>query len=490
MDPRSKDRAEKRRPAVALTVLGCALLGTVAGTALSVKLWRGLPQSQAAGLEQNQIQTHWLALLRNAPTSAREGTAVADAARELMPAIAPQGMAAPQIGQRLRNAMGAPSTHVGRLLVAAAILAQGESEGRPVEQAWPALKPYLESSPTAPYAHFAAAREDVLRQVYRELSIRDGTAAALATVGPELLSPFLQYFLPRMILLEQARLAAGDPSGAELCRKAVRRLLREWTLEPGNVGTRLVAADLLARDLMRDPTNEKLVSALRSWRSAYRDAARIRPTAMLSVSGSEPDPAPAESAALVGAVAGSVWLSIAAVLTGIVALVLNWAIFRDSSVLGDWRTFAGGGLIAIGVCAAAAITIRTAGPAIRTDLRGMMARADRAAPAAPKRADEWHSAYRAQLPWVAAGWTFAALAAGAFSAAMVLRRNRLGSAAGVLAIGWALIVLSWVAQSAWGLSRLSRYETALADAYRKGSYAAIAGDSAEALLAPLREWRP
>jgi hypothetical protein len=490
MDADSKNPTARRSLALAVGAYALALLMTGIGAFVTASFWKSLPQARAQQLNQTQLQNRWGALLKSAPQAAREGCLLWDAARELIPMLSPRASQPPQIGQRLREAMSAPSTHASRLLVAAVLMAQAESDGRTPEQRWLAIKPYIESGATAPYAHFSVASHAAMAQLYREFLVGDGTAASLADTGSEAYTTFLQFFIPRLRVIAEQRSAAGDAAGAELCRKTGRRLLREWTLEPGRVGTRLVAADLLARELEGDPSCAKLVESLRAWRKSYRDSARQRPTPVLAAGGDEPDLCSAEHAALVGSVATSVWLFVATTVAGLAALALSWALLRGFAVLCDWRIFALGGLVAIATTVSAGIVIRDGGPAVGDDLRGLMIRVTTPTLAKPKRSDPFAPVYRAQLPWAAAGWTVAVLAAGGLLGAALYRRNRLAGAAGALGIGWLLIAVAWTVQSAWGSVRVNRYESALADAYRKGVYAAVAGDSAEALLAPLRDWQP
>jgi hypothetical protein len=488
MDAQARKPAETVSVATLLMLIGGALLATLAGAVLSLGLWSGLPQAQVAKLQRSEIQARWQASLRNAPSVAREGVAIADAAGELAPAITPQARAAPQIGNALRNAMGAPSTQAGRLLVAAAILAQGESEGRTPEQVWGAIRPYLESGATAPYPHFAAARESLLRQAYAVPPVRAGTAAALAAIGPELLSPFLQFFVPRVRAIGQAWAAAGDPAGAELCGKVVRRLLREWVLEAGPPGTRLVAAELLMREMRGSEENAALVAALSAWRAAYLEPARQRGAAALGLG--DVNLCPAEHAAVAGSVAASIWLLVSTLVAAIGGIGLAWKIFLNRGALRRAPILALGGLVGVAAIVACGVVLRSAGSAAVDDIRSLMDRAGRGKTTESKRSDVWLPVYRAQIVWAAAGWTTGALVAGVVAGAALHARNRLAGGAAVLLIAWALIAMSAAVVAGWGHSRLSRYETALADAYGKGVYAAVAGDSAEDLLAPIRAWRP
>lgn len=493
MDPVSKNPAARQSPALAIGVLAGALLLTIVGAIVAALFWRQLPFAQVKAAS-SEFRARHDALLGRISGEALDGKILWGAASVIAPQVLPRAREVRSTGKELQDAMSLRSTQLGRLIVATSILARAESEGRAGEQAWAAAKPYLQGLERASFAHFGAALQNVWIEIFRTPPVQEGTAHQAASQSMvqngEAFTPVLQFLIPRLKAMAEQRTAAGDVAGADVCRKTSRRLLREWTLEPGRVGTRLVAADLLTRELDGDPANGKLVESLRAWRKAYRDSARQRPTPLLGVGGDEPDLCPAEHAALVGSVATSLWLFVATAAAGLAALALSWALLRESAAIRDWRILAAGGIVAIAATASAGMVIRNGGPAVGDDLRGLMARVAGPKPVKPKRADTWHPVYRAQLPWAAAGWTVVALAAGALGGAALYGKNRLAGAAGVLAIGWLLIAIAWTAQSAWGGVRVNRYESALADAYRKGVYAAVAGDSAEALLAPLRDWRP
>lgn len=369
-------------------------------------------------------------------------------------------------------------TSLSRLQLAALAMLQLERDNVPLANWWAALEPYFAGAEAASLGHFLPEALQANAAVYMELGLPGGSArrSAQNTVGyPH--GVFLQHFSEQMERVARAQEDAGDPASAATCRRVVRRLLRQWAVDPGPAAVRLLAAELLIAQLEpRGMTTApaaaaEVVRGLRQWRAAYREQASQRPTPLPLISNSYaalPDQAAHDR--LRDAVAMLAWtapaLIVAAVGTGLLAV--PWLRRAKGGLRGPLV----GGLLHGVVLIAAGLVYVLAGPGMQEDLRRL---------GAPELG--WP-----RYPWVSAGIALVGL--GLVLAWPCRAGQRFSRAAGwatatctVLAI--ALLANCWLTRAA-----TVRYETRTAELLDAGEFAAVAGASAERHLQPLRAWQP
>ncbi len=234
----------RRRGPLLAVGLGFVL---TAGAAWSVVgLWHRLPASQYRSIRAAAVEA-----ARTNPTGvAREGLVLLVNSNQFTAAWQGRRSIAETREEVRSRLVDLPHTQVGRLQLVALTLLEAERRGEPIERTWPAVRPLLSGVERAPLPHFfneALARE---QQAYQRVGLSPAVAwgAAQASLGTPH-GPFLQYFVQRMTLLSDALGATGDTAASQMCRRGVRRLLRQWVLDPGPPSLRLPAADLLATEL-------------------------------------------------------------------------------------------------------------------------------------------------------------------------------------------------------------------------------------------------
>ena len=359
-------------------------------------------------------------------------------------------------------------THLGRLQMAAFVMLELEQSGAEPDTWWRTVEPVLRGMETAKFHHHLAPLLEQRANVFRSLRFRMGSAwaQARATVGhPH--GPLLQFLDERLERLAQARSATDDDS-AELCRRLMRRLLKQWILAEGPAGLRLLAADLLARRLESDAGD--VADQLRAWRTAYTEAAAELPVAPHSLRGWQgPDPVAvsAESGgrALLALLCLAAATSVAAALT----LILGVASLR-SRVAPPAPDQTRAGVCIAGLLAFGCVIYLLFDPsAADEDVRRLLA--------------------------VGTGWPRTPLIAAVLTAigvglALIRPGSRLKRTFRVAAWTWLLAaVATLVAVQFAGLS-LAMYEKLTYSAGRMGDYAAVAGHEPDALLDGLRVWEP
>lgn len=170
------------------------------------------------------------------------------------------------------------STALPRLQMAALVLLAAQRDQVPPDEQWARVKPYLEGLQTASLAHQLLALQVADIGVLQKAGLQDGVAARVAELHfSDVHGPLLQSFVAELARFEVSRTAAGDAAGAALTRQVADRWLRDWILEPGPAGLRLLAADLLAQRLEQRGIQPDLVAKCRAWRTAYRTAAKAAP---------------------------------------------------------------------------------------------------------------------------------------------------------------------------------------------------------------------
>lgn len=170
------------------------------------------------------------------------------------------------------------STALPRLQIAALVLLAAQRDQVPPDEQWARVKPYLEGLQTASLAHHLLALEAADAAALQQAGLLDGIAARVAELHfNEVHGPLLQYLVGELTTFEAARAAAGDAAGAALAQQLADRWLRDWIIEPGPAGLRLLAADLLGQRLEQRGVQPDLVAKCRAWRAAYRTAAGTMP---------------------------------------------------------------------------------------------------------------------------------------------------------------------------------------------------------------------
>ena len=239
------------------------------------------------------------------------------------------------------------TSQLWRLQLAAARTWLLEQNATPRDQWWPVVRVYLEGLENAHFQNYQKASGDLWAAAYRNVGVDVGTAAEL---GADLVGnphgPFVQYFAQRLRELIEQQQNSGDAAGARLCERILLTLLRDWVLESGPMGPRLLAAEKLTEYLQypaiprADAESTEKWSAighdLSVWRSAYLDEMKKRPIAVLSPR-VEPAWTPAAHQRLLFWAALASWLYSAGIATAGVAIVLAiMRIIRRKSTT-PWR---------------------------------------------------------------------------------------------------------------------------------------------------------
>ncbi|MBI5863943.1 MAG: hypothetical protein HZB38_05455 [Planctomycetes bacterium] len=444
--------------------LGFAL--TIAGALLAWAALGQLPMAQVAGVDREALRAGYVELLRTSPAT-------------------PVNIRS----EILQTAMATPTSQFGRLQVVAMLIAQGYARDQSPDVLWPTIKPYLEGLEGAKLDSLSGAFELTAAEANHLAPMHDGTARQAAANMEDVHAPVLEFLFEQLQRLRTSRSAAGDTAGAALCTSILRHLLADWTLESGRVTLRLLAADLLARELEGDRECAGVVAALRAFRKAYRDAARQRPEAVLGV-GSEPNLCPAEHLNLVRSVAAVFWTLLATFVSGALAVgFFGVLLFKPAGARG-------GGALALGAIAAVAslvvliLTVQTPGGALIDDVRYILLRHLSSPPATNAAAARWASVYYAQLPRAALLTTLFASAAAALASWLIAEKTRrVSCVAMTLLTLWVVTGTGCVAAGVWGRRALNQYETALAKAHQAGVLTSLTGLQGEDALRPVRVWR-
>jgi hypothetical protein len=494
------------RTASPWTVLALALLASAVAVWSGMGLLTALPTTQLLGLTSQQTNAQVEAIIRGGgPVS--HSAALAILGRQFTAAMHDDAAMTTLRGQLAGYSSATGGAALGRLIQAAVVLRELERGRAPPETWWLAVEPYLEGLDRADFAHGAAAYRRALAEGY----VRAGRPAyvawdlANAQVGNAFHAP-LVFLVTRLEVLAAARQAAGDAAGAQLCTRIVRRVLRQFVLEPGPIGTRLAAADLLADELdgsaagraraalrstkaasqaASQPTGASLAdaagdapaaapgeselqraAALREWRENYRAAVLGRPMSQFTFAARPALDWAAHDRALGASLLAS-WLAAAGVAAALLAILLAWFWIRARTEGPHWGPLLGAALLSAGSCVVAGLVWQAVtGAALPEDLR---------------RDVPLHPFY---------GGVSALVAIVLFGAFWGRRaKSKLTTRCGALAAAtWLLLAGGATAAALAGRFALATYmersAAALAD-----EYAALAGDDL-ATLQPLRDWNP
>ncbi|MCK4343420.1 MAG: hypothetical protein KAY37_17035 [Phycisphaerae bacterium] len=307
-----------------LVVLAAALLLSVAGVSRLRALWLDLPVPSLKRIDWDAVRQ-----ARETTTGdAREGRILAIISNHFTTALHHPD----RLHELLADARGGirllRRSQLGRLQVSALTLLHLERAGVPAEEWWLRLRLYLEGLDNASFAHFLPALLAADAAIYADQGLGPGTARGVALVNSGAAhGPFLQYFVARLRQLAAQRRQAGDHETADLCEQIVHRLLRQWILDPGPAGPRLLAAELLADSLEAQATpsastsEATLARKLRRWRAAYTANAADIPLApsVLRVVDA-PTPVAAVGWSLARWIALAIWTATALIPVGLIAV--------------------------------------------------------------------------------------------------------------------------------------------------------------------------
>lgn len=443
-------------------------------------LWLRLPVVQASRVDPDEVQAAFDRSRRRTSAEAREAFALRLASSTLTGALT--GKVEPgQLQTTIADAVRTLSrSRVGRLQQAAARMWVLEQRGEPIENWWPTLRVFLEGMQRANLRHYQATLVQDWTRAYELVQFGPGTAYSLAEdlVGHRH-GPFLQFFTTRLRRVIAERELAGDSAAVGTCRGVLYRLLRQWVLEPGPAGLRLLAAELLAENLNDDAaairaTDEgALAGDLRAWRAACLEAARRRPIGLLDPH-RKPTLAAQADERLLARVALTTWLAAATLTAAVMGIVLAWAWIRRGGPV-----VRAGGLLMRSLIVACVVLVGGSAwiwlwpDSVRGDLRGDFSRFQ----------------YWWRHPFLAAALTLAlVLAAALLQRAPEGRESRLVARLGAIAAGtWLMLALTlWGSAIADEIARRG-YERDTRAAY-EDSVGAMAGADAEGLLTRLRRW--
>lgn len=483
MKPHPKPAPPPPRTASPWIVLSLAFLASALAVWSGMGLLSALPTTQLVGLTAEQTNAQVEAIIRaGGPTS--HAAALAILGRQFTTALHNDAAMTNLRGQLSGYANATGGAALGRLIQAAVVLRELD-RGRAAPQSWwPAIEPYLQGLDRADFSHNAAVYRRALAEGYIRAGRPPYVALDLANaqVGNAFHAP-LVFLVTRLQVLERARRDAGDAAGADLCRRTVRRVLRQFILEPGPIGTRLGAADLLADELdgtaaapasapatqpAAVPTDaeRRLAALLREWREKYRAAALSRPMSQFTFAARPAFDWPAHDRAL-GACVLAGWLAAAGVAAALLAILFGRFWIRRRAAGPRWGPLLAVALVPAGLCVLHGFVWQWAiGAALTDDLR-------RDLPLHP-----FYGGVSAivAIVLIAVIWGWRTKA-------------KLPATCGALAAAtWLLLAVGVTVSAVAGRFALATYMDRSAAALAN-EYAALVGDDA-ATLQPLRDWNP
>jgi hypothetical protein len=370
--PGAQAHEQRRTYKGRLVVLALAIVLSLVAGLQAWRLWSNLPGVRLARLTRADYQRAQREAEAGMSRQARQGLIAANVSH-LFTSVLQNPEVYPATFDTLQRMLSElPDTQLGRLQLAAFLMLEMERAAVPVGQWWPRLAPVLSGLEQAQFSHFLAPLEDNRTDIYHSLGLSAGAARAQAEeIMGQPHGPLLQYLAPRLARLAQSRAAYNDGSDV-LCRRLLFKLLRQWTLDDGPPGVRLLAADLLAQAItagdvpILDPVaGAKVAVQLRQWREAYRSAAAAHPPLPYPLAvGQVPDLYPELSSQFATTLPFRMWMlgaMLAAVLVGAVALTiargeflslprrtLNYALLAavaSAFVLGGWAWAKLGGAV-------------------------------------------------------------------------------------------------------------------------------------------------
>ena len=477
------NRSRRVKLAALVVLVAAAAVSALAGWS-ALGLWQGLPYSQIKALSGEEVVAAFRAASLSAPEQVREAWLLTDVGKQFTAALRDEAALERLSGEVASYAAGQTRTQLGRLQQAATRMLEQERAATPIELWWPALEPYLTGLSQANFAHFEHELIVAWTDVYRSLGVAPGTACRSARlhVGHHH-GPFLQHFVTRLRRVAEAEEQRDNLAAAQTCRTIVRRLLRQWVLDRGPPGVRLLAADLLADMLEAEPASTAASSAsrlardLRAWRALYHENARQRPVEFLRLT-SEPSLCPREYERLFTWLALSTWTCAAAIGVGLVALLTGWAwLIRHRGDAHPLRAFIMATIVTVVIVATGMLWLLFAPDTIREDFRR-----------------DWSLTSLAE--WWRHPLVSAALAIVLVFVAALIRRAPSGAKPARLVRLSAGASATWLMLATLGLV-CTLAANAAQTAYERATHAAaldpiqaVAGPDADRLLEGLRSWDP
>ncbi len=488
-------RHEPRPPArpigrVLPALLGALLLSAISATA-TLLFVRQLPLGSMLRIGNARVRSTLETTARALTAEAREGLLLAQIGGLFTDGWKRPANAAMREKQIGDVAQGCTQVGVARLVQLAArlntsaqaLVALGGAPASAPRADWSLARPYLQGLETQTFRHHQLMLRAAIARAYESLGLRPGTAVALAgTYVGHALNPFLEFITPQLERLAADAEARGDSAAAASTRRVLARLLKQWTLDAGPAGLRLLAAGLLAGHLERRAvsaaggdadTLRAIAGDLRSWRAAWRTAAADRPAPAFQVA-DDISHATLQQSRLLGVFVGMIWLAVAAGVAALLSLATGWTLLRPHAVVpGGGALLRGGGIVLLVSGVLCVAWLLSFPQQSRLDLR----------------MDVGQLRYWPRFAIASCVGTL--LTIGVF-AGWLRRRTpglRLGSAVALAA------AFSWLALSLFGLlgpvahRQLAAYEAALAAAYAD-PIASVAGPAADAHLDRLRAWEP
>lgn len=470
----TKDLIRPRAPLLATATI---VLTAVAGLMAWHVVYQ-LPPLQTHAIAGRDVGATLRAAYQSAPPAAAAGMRMLEGGSDFTAALMKVQPIEDVAKRTTARAQQTSDSRLPRLFQAGLAMLALERLDTPPDQQWKTLEPYLSGLGDASFAHFHRNASASLASAMISLGLSPGVAAeAVEMRFGSSYGPFLQYFTGRLFALAAAfSQAEATAPAAQQCRSIALHLLKQWTLDPGPAGLRLLAADLLIRELRAsgagDPTTQRVAADLGQWTQAYRRESHRRPIGQFDLS-RQPALAVGEYRQLRNALAMTAWTGGAAAAAALLLIALSWTALGGKKL--DSTTNMRG------------MTLGTAGGAfIVLCAMAILFRAD------DLLADFSWAWIR--LPLYAGGMTLVMAGMAAFISAGAVQRtgtlaDRLfaifcGSSGGAVLLAAAFLLAVLYAGSAQ-----RAYDAATEVAFRD-EFRAMAGTSADQFLASLRAWKP
>jgi hypothetical protein len=491
-----------------LLTFAAALVLSAWGAWLTLATLARMPVARAALLfstpnQQARYQAATTAALRAAPVRTRQAYVLQYVAGDrLLGAM--RGRIDPYVVEQAALEADEDASQLGlaECVGLCARLVALEHEGADLEKWWYAAQPIVHRVEGAEFAHGQHGVEEALARGVASLRVAPGTARAITVQNlASPYGPFLQFFTTRLLFLADAREQLADAAGARQCRRLVLALLRQFVVEEGPSGPRLMAAGLLIESLDRaEPEaalRDRLRSSLGALRTQFRERVAHMPPNVLGLR-DEAWLAPEAHRSAARALTLLACVAAATLGAGVFAVATCWVWMRAPAAVRVRSAFLSS--LACGVIAVGVMWMASGTEAVQVELRGdwsslrywwwaavvaglgglllpvlcglglrSFSRADRAAAAQtggrPQSGRSQHSAHVNSPP----SWRMDMAMSGLFI---------------WVTLAVVTVAASWNAQGA-----LLRYEREVAGGYG-APLTRVLGNEADALLAPVHEWIP
>ncbi len=348
MPPTGTAQASSARwPRILLLLLAAIL--TVAALREGLRLAGRLPQLRISILGADTLRRAQDTVARSPDPTVRQARAALYASRRIIDAHLGRDPDPQSLVQDLAEIAGTSDRPgLTRVQLALARLIAAQDSGASPLDAARAAADALPPAASMDVSHHLAPLTAALSAGYAAARLDAPTSYSLAlqTSGATH-EMFLQAFAARLARLGPRPGDAPDESALRLCA-ALRAVLRSCVLEPGPLTLKLVAADLLARELSTDPdpTARQLSQDLARWRGEVRAALRARPLSVVAVR-EEPVLAPTPYVALLSSLAMCTWLAAALAGAALGSIGCAWGWLRPGPRSATIRAAASGALLVL-----------------------------------------------------------------------------------------------------------------------------------------------